>query len=211
MRRLVEMIDKPHRRLANLSLPDREAAMRRLRREAANKFGDARLVFGEGALDSKIMIVGEAPGREEEVAGRPFVGQAGRMLDELMLGAGIRRADVFVTNLVKIKPIRQRGGRSGIRAPYKHEVSGYLPLLREEIEIVCPRVVVCLGGLAASSLIHPKFSISVERGRWFEGSCGPAYIATFHPAYVCRFGLPPLNRLIEIVRRDLAAAACRAR
>ncbi len=164
-------------------------------RECASK-----LVWGEGDLDCGLLIVGEAPGREEDCAGRPFVARGRRILDDELARAGISREDAYVTNVVKRRPIRERQGRLSNRPPTARERRAWRPTLLREIEIVRPSVVLCLGVASASAVIHSGFAMSQDRGKWFDGPSGSQAIATYHPAYLRRS-----PAALESFRGDLAA------
>jgi DNA polymerase len=130
-------------------------------------------VPGEGQLSAKIMFVGEAPGRSEDEKGRPFVGAAGKMLDNLLKKAGIDRSQVFITNVVKCRP-------PGNRVPEEDEVAACRPYLERQIALIQPRVICVLGRTAYSSLLGGG-SISANRGKIIEKS-GQKYFLTMHPA-----------------------------
>lgn len=185
--------------------PDKAQAMRNLAdRIAATALAIGSLhnpVLGEGPLDARIAFVGEAPGAEEAQRGRPFVGQAGRLLDEALRQVGIDRADCRITNLVRLRPTKTSFAEGIVnRNPSNEEVALWKPFLLEELAIVRPKVIVCLGSVAAKALIRPDFVIGAERGRWFDGPNGALITATFHPAYVGR-----MDQLV-IFLRDLKAA-----
>ncbi|HXG65460.1 MAG TPA: uracil-DNA glycosylase [Blastocatellia bacterium] len=148
-------------------------------------------VPGEGKLSAKVMIIGEAPGKEEDEAGRPFVGSAGRYLDHVLEGTGLDRTDFFITNTVKCRPPKNR-------APKKNEVdtctSNYL---FEQIELIHPKLIVLLGGVAAKKILGVK-SIGEARGQVIERD-GRKYLVGYHPAV--RFYREDLG---EKVREDFA-------
>ena len=132
------------------------------------------LVPGEGNVDSQVVFVGEAPGRDEDKQGRPFVGVAGRLLNDALEKAGLRRSDVYITNVVKRRPPRNR-------PPRKAEVALFLPYLHHELEIIRPKLVCLLGGTAIKALMNQPLSEArgkiVESGRW-------RFYCTYHPAAV---------------------------
>ena len=144
-------------------------------------------VFGEGAGRATVMLVGEQPGDREDIEGRPFVGPAGRLLDAALEAAGIDRARVYVTNIVKHFKWVPRGKRRLHQAPNRAEVTACSPWLQAEIAVVRPRVIVALGATAGKGLIGPRFKVTEERGRLIEvaGLAGPV-MATVHPASVLR-------------------------
>jgi DNA polymerase len=135
-------------------------------------------VFGKGPLDAKIMLIGEAPGREEDLQGIPFVGKAGKELDKMLEAAGIEMSEVFITNVVKCRP-------PGNRNPEEHEMLKCNPYLVKQIEIIHPKVIVLLGNIALSLVTGTPSGITKMRGKTFEYMSVPA-IPTFHPAYVAR-------------------------
>jgi DNA polymerase len=172
---------------------------------------ETNLVWGEGNLDSKIVIVGEAPGAEENKLGRPFVGKAGRLLNRELVAFGLSRDDIYITNVMKCRPLALVNGRRSNRAPTGKEIATWRDTLIREIEIVSPRIVLCLGGVAASTLIHPNFSLSTERGRWFDGPFGTKAIATFHPAYILRRQAYGDEESLQLFREDVAAVSAAIR
>ncbi len=131
-------------------------------------------VFGEGPSKAKIMFVGEQPGDQEDRAGRPFVGPAGKLLDAALAEAGIERADVYVTNVVKhFKWSGERGKRRIHKKPRPAEIRACRPWLDAELQAVHPRVLVCLGASAAQSLFGKDFSVNRQRGQRVESSLAP--------------------------------------
>ncbi|MDO8585650.1 MAG: uracil-DNA glycosylase [Armatimonadota bacterium] len=146
------------------------------------------LVWGDGPLDAPIAFVGEAPGQQETRMRCPFVGQAGKVFDRELGEAGIDRSKCWVTNAVKCRTVRvSPSGGVVNRCPNNTELSDWLPLLIEELEIVRPAVIVCLGGVAAKAVIGKGFgTMTGQRGMWTDGPSGSRVIATFHPSYVNR-------------------------
>ena len=145
-------------------------------------------VFGEGPNHAPVMIVGEQPGDQEDRAGHPFVGPSGKLLDRALEEAGIDRADVYVTNAVKHFKW-ERGEKSARRIhkkPNDAEIRACHPWLEEEIRLVQPRVVVCLGATAAQALMGKTFRVTKERGRAIEAPFGGVVVATVHPSSVLR-------------------------
>lgn len=155
-----------------------------------------KLVFGEGSPAARLTLVGEAPGGQEERMGRPFVGPAGRLLDELLAEVSLPRKDLWVTNVVKWHPIAYKNGRERTVAPSTADVQVSLDWLEKELSIIAPALVVCLGNLSARVLIDVKFQMLAGRGRWEQSTMGVPALATFHPAYALRAG----RRLSEIRR-----------
>jgi len=162
-------------------------------------------VYGEGDPCAPLLIVGEGPGETEDKLGRPFVGRAGALLEKMLGAIALRRDDVFICNTVKCRPTFDDGVRLRNRAPSPEEMSNCRPYLDEQIEIVRPKAILCLGAPAAKSFMGPKFSISKQRGQWFEGPSGIATIATFHPAYILRMTGGELEATKRLVWADLKA------
>lgn len=141
-------------------------------------------VFGDGPVDARLMFVGEAPGRDEDKQGRPFVGASGRLFDEALRQADLDRAAVYVTNTVKHRPWLQQGPRQKNRAPKQSEITACRPWLAEELRLVRPALVVCLGATAAKELLGKDFKLTQQRGQWHAGPHGAEVLATLHPSYV---------------------------
>ncbi len=143
-------------------------------------------VFGEGEVGADLMLVGEQPGDKEDLAGRPFVGPAGRVLDHALDEAGIDRSDVYVTNAVKHFKWEPRGKRRLHKRPDSGEVTACRPWLDREIELVRPRVVVCMGATAAQALLGRGFKVTKQRGELFPQEAGHVVTATVHPSSILR-------------------------
>ena len=143
-------------------------------------------VFGEGSSRARLMLVGEQPGDREDLAGEPFVGPAGRILDDGLEAAGIDRRDAYVTNVVKHFKWEPRGKRRIHKKPNAAEITACRPWLDAEIEAVGPDIVVCLGATAAQALLGRDFRITKQRGQFFEALTGPATFATVHPSSILR-------------------------
>jgi len=145
-------------------------------------------VFGEGPSRASLLVVGEQPGDAEDRAGRPFVGPAGRLLDRALDESGIDRDDVYVTNAVKhFKWAREARSKRRIhKTPNRAEVRACFPWLANEIALVRPRVILCLGATAAKALLGPSFSVMEKRGVPVESHWADAIVATVHPAAVLR-------------------------
>ena len=139
---------------------------------------------GVGNPAAALCLIGEAPAEYEVREGRPFAGPAGRVLDDVLAQAGIPRASVWLSNVVKCRTMRVVNGRRENRAPLVGELKLWMPLLDEELSIVRPKVIVCLGGTAAKALLGKSFKLTEQRGQWFDGPNGSKVMATFHPAYV---------------------------
>jgi len=143
-------------------------------------------VFGEGAATARVMMLGEQPGNEEDLAGRPFVGPAGRLLDAALVEAGIDRRLVYVTNVVKHFKWEPRGKRRIHQKPNAMEIEACHPWLEAELRIVAPVVLVCLGATAAQALLGRSFRVTKERGKLIASSLAPWVLATIHPSAVLR-------------------------
>jgi uracil-DNA glycosylase len=142
-------------------------------------------VFGTGPANAKVLFIGEAPGAQEDRAGEPFVGPAGRLFDEALSAAGIDRAVVYVTNAVKHRPWkRSDSGRQKNRAPKQSEINACAVWLDREIEIVEPRIICCLGAVAAKRMLGKSFRLMDQRGQWFTSERGQDVLATVHPSFV---------------------------
>jgi uracil-DNA glycosylase family protein len=143
-------------------------------------------VFGEGSDTAELMLVGEQPGDKEDLSGRPFVGPAGRLLNSALDEAGIDRADVYVTNAVKHFKWEARGKRRLHKRPDATEVAACRPWLDAEIELVQPKVLVCLGATAAQALLGRGFKVTQQRGQFFDWPAGAVITATVHPSSILR-------------------------
>ena len=143
-------------------------------------------VFGEGRPSSLIMFIGEQPGDKEDLAGRPFVGPAGALLDKSLEEAGIDRSKVYVTNVVKHFKWEPRGKRRIHKKPNGVEIAACRPWLDAEIRVVRPRAIICLGATAAQAIIGPKFRVSVQRGELVPSDLAEYVTATVHPSSILR-------------------------
>jgi uracil-DNA glycosylase len=143
-------------------------------------------VFGEGRKAARLLLVGEQPGDREDLAGRPFVGPAGRLLDEALEEAGIDRADAYVTNAVKHFKWEPRGKRRIHQKPNASEIAACRPWLEAELAVVEPRVLVCLGATAAQALLGRGVRVTRDRGRPLESELAPVAFATVHPSSILR-------------------------
>ena len=155
-------------------------------------------VFGEGRAPAEVMLVGEQPGDQEDKQGRPFVGPVGRVLDEVLELAGVERGGVYLTNAVKHFKWEARGKRRIHAKPTWSEQMACKPWLEAELDVVRPRVLVCLGATAAQSLLGKQFRVTKERGRWLESDLAEYVTATIHPSAVLR------QRDSDSRRRELA-------
>jgi uracil-DNA glycosylase len=143
-------------------------------------------VFGEGLKRASLMLVGEQPGDREDLEGRPFVGPAGRLLDEALAEAGIDRSDTYVTNAVKHFKWQPRGKRRIHQKPNWGEIAACRPWLDAELAVVAPRVLVCLGATAAQALLGRDVRVTRDRGRPLESELAPLALATVHPSSILR-------------------------
>ncbi|PKQ27526.1 MAG: uracil-DNA glycosylase [Candidatus Anoxymicrobium japonicum] len=153
--------------------------------------GRGNLVFGAGNPDARLMFVGEAPGRAEDAQGIPFVGPAGKLLDELLRGIGLERADVYIANVVKCRP-------PGNRDPLPLEVETCKPFLREQIKLVRPEIICELGRVAAGVMMQRQIRITSVHGKKFPGS-GYFHVPVFHPAAALR-----ARETMQLLRQDFA-------
>ena len=143
-------------------------------------------VFGDGAARAKIMFVGEQPGNDEDLQGKPFVGPAGKLLDKVLSELGISRNDVYITNAVKhFKWVRQ-GKRRIHQKPRISEIAACRPWLEAEIATVKPKVIACLGATAAQALLGRDFRVTQKRGEFVESPLAPYVMATVHPSSILR-------------------------
>ena len=143
-------------------------------------------VFGEGSAHARVMLVGEQPGHEEDLAGRPFVGPAGKLLDRALATAGIDRDRVHVTNVVKHFKWEPRGKLRIHVKPNAAEIAACRPWLDAELELIHPEVLVCLGATAAQALLGRTFKVSQERGKFVPSPLAPHVLATVHPSAILR-------------------------
>jgi len=147
-----------------------------LKRNAKN------LVFGDGNINSKIMIIGEGPGANEDLEGKPFVGRAGKLLDKMLASIKLDRKKVYISNVVNFRPPENR-------KPSEEEIQRYLPYLIAHIEIINPKILLLLGSTALNALVGNEVVISKARGNWIEKEIGNIktwVIASFHPAFLMR-------------------------
>jgi uracil-DNA glycosylase family protein len=159
-------------------------------------------VFGEGGEQAEVMMVGEQPGDREDIEGHPFVGPAGRVLDQGLEQVGIDRDLVYVTNVVKHFKWRPRGKRRIHQKPNAEEIRACRQWLDAELETVRPRVLVCLGSVAAQALLGRQFRVTRERGRFVESPLAERVIATVHPSSILR---APDEEAREAAMRDFVA------
>ena len=167
---------------------DKAKNLEKLKRSILNikncelKKGATNIVFSDGNPKSKIMLIGEGPGSNEDQEGIPFVGRAGVLLDKMLASINLDRKDVYITNVVNFRPPENR-------SPTEDEIARYLPYLKKHIEIIDPKILVLLGSTAMNALIGNNEVISKVRGKWINkkfGSCNASLIVTFHPAFLMR-------------------------
>ena len=154
----------------------------RLIKNCELKKNATNLVFGNGNINSKIMIIGEGPGAQEDAKGMPFVGRAGKLLDKMLEAIQLNRTKAYISNVVNYRPPENR-------RPTEEEIARYLPYLRTHIEIINPKILILLGSTALNAIIGNKEVISRTRGKWFQreiGAVKPWIIASFHPAFLMR-------------------------
>jgi uracil-DNA glycosylase family protein len=164
-------------------------------------------VFGEGPASAEMMLVGETPGDQEDLTGRPFVGPAGKLLDRCLAEAGIERKETYVTNVVKHFKWTPRGKRRMHAKPNAMEIRACRPWVDAEIAVVKPHVLICLGATAARALLGPSFRVTQRRGQLIPSNLAPHVMATVHPSSILR--ADEEVREVEITRfiADLRKAA----
>jgi uracil-DNA glycosylase family protein len=146
----------------------------------------AQTVFGEGPKGAKLMLLGEQPGDQEDLAGEPFVGPAGKLLDCALEEAGIDRGEVYVTNTVKHFKWEPRGKRRIHKKPNSREIAACRPWLEAELRVVRPGLLVCLGATAAQAIFGPTFRVTRDRGKVLKSELAPKVLATVHPSSLLR-------------------------
>lgn len=174
-------------------------------------------VFGEGVEKARVMLVGEQPGDREDLAGRPFVGPAGWLLDKALAEAGIAREEVYVSNVVKHFKWEPRGKRRIHKKPNQLEITACRPWLEAELAVVRPHVLVCLGATAAQALLGKNFRVTQQRGEKIPSPLAPFVTATVHPSSILRapddesrrreteLFVADLKRVAAVLRRKKAA------
>lgn len=161
-----------------MTLAELEEQARSAPKPAALSDTAANLVFGEGDPDANVVMIGEAPGEDEDASGRPFVGRAGQLLDRVLESVQIEREEVYITNIVKYRP-------PGNRNPKPEEILASEPLLMEQLRIIRPQIIVTLGNIPTQYFVKTKDGITKTRGQWFEWN-GVRVYPMFHPAYLLR-------------------------
>ena len=167
---------------------DKTDNLERLKRSISNikncslKSNATNIVFSDGNPKSKIMVIGEAPGSNEDQEGLPFVGKAGTLLDKMLASINLDRKNVYISNIINYRPPENR-------RPTDEEMNRYLPFIKKHIEIIAPKILILLGSTAMNALIGSDVVISKVRGRWIEkefGQCKVSTIVSFHPAFLMR-------------------------
>ena len=159
-------------------------------------------VFGTGDPHSPLMLVGEGPGENEDATGLPFVGRAGKLLDDILAAVELTRQDVYITNIVKCRPTVEEGGRTRNRQPKTGEINACNPYLQAQIDAIKPEIILCLGSPAAKNLIDKNFKITKDRGKWYDRETFKT-MATFHPAYILRQSGEDLQNTKRLVWKDV--------
>lgn len=172
-------------------------------------------VFGEGKSTAKIMLIGEQPGNQEDLDGKPFVGPAGKLLDAALVEAGIDRAEVYVTNLVKHFKWEARGKRRIHQRPNSAEIAACRLWLDAGMAVLRPRIIVCLGATAAQALLGRNFRVTQDRGKFLNSPLAPILMATVHPSSILRAPdegtrLDGLKRFVDDLKKVANAAKQRA-
>ena len=147
-------------------------------------------VFGSGNPNADLMFVGEAPGEQEDLQGKPFVGRAGQLLDKFLYAVDINREDVYIANILKCRPPKNRN-------PLPEEEEACIDFLREQVKIIQPKIIVCLGSVAAVKLIKPDFKITREHGQWFKKG-NFLMCAVYHPAFLLRAPRKKEDMLVDM-------------
>jgi len=181
----------------------KEAARAAACRKCAIGYTRQNNVYGEGDSCARLMVVGEGPGETEDRLGRPFVGRAGALLDQMLAAIDLPREDVYICNTVKCRPTQIDGASVRNRPPDPVEMANCRPFLETQIEIIQPEVILALGAPAARSFLGSTFGITKQRGQWFVGPNGCPLMITFHPAYVLRQSGAEITGVKRLVWNDL--------
>ena len=155
-----------------------------------------KAVPGEGSYNSLVMFVGEAPGRDEDLQGIPFVGRAGQLLTRILQAIDIKREDIFITNIVKCRP-------PGNRNPNQNEIDICLPYLEGQIALINPKIIVTLGSVPTKCLLKNETPISKARGQWFPWTGGIKIFPIFHPSYLLRYAQTTPGSPKELTWQDI--------
>ena len=166
------------------------------------KENSTNIVFSDGNPNAKIMIIGEAPGVNEDLEGVPFIGRAGELLDKMLLSINLDRDNVYISNIINFSPPENRN-------PTEDEITRYLPYLIKHIEIISPQILILLGSTALNTIIGKEEAISDVRGKWINkkiGNCNTAVIVSFHPSFLMR--QPSQKKLswldLKMIRKKIA-------
>jgi DNA polymerase len=165
-------------------------------------------VFGEGEASARIVMIGEQPGNDEDLQGRPFVGPAGKVLDQAIAAAGLAREQIYVTNAVKHFKWVARGKRRLHAKPTAREITACRPWLEAELTVIEPAIVVCLGATAAQAIFGASFRITKDRGKFMTSSFSEQTLATWHPSAILRAPEEDLRQQMRAeLTQDLALVA----
>ena len=195
---------------------DKKARLARLQEERAAYFNELYApdqkvyVFGDGDPQARVMLVGEAPGAQEALLGKPFVGKAGKNLDEFLERTQLKRAELYITNTVKFRPVKiSDKGRASNRTPTREEIGLFLPWLQREIDLIEPQLIVSLGNVPLQALLGRRDTIGQMHGRVIsDAQCGRPLFALYHPASVIynpslrEVYLHDLDTLKEVLRME---------
>ncbi len=179
--------------------------------------GRTQVVFGEGSPTAKLMIFGEAPGGDEDKSGHPFWGRAGQVFNSLLEEAGLTRDEVWITNTVKCRPTKGEGRRISNRPPLAPEIRACAIWRTGELDIIKPRLICCLGSVAAKAILGRDVKMTVERGQWLplaiplEGMESTEVILTYHPSYIMRQQDEAYDRIRAQAAADFAIIAAKLR
>lgn len=192
-----------------------EALRQETKQQLEPTLGDDQnnVVFGAGNPCARMILVGEAPGPQENKEGKPFVGTSGQALDDMLEEVGLDREELWISNVVKVWPNTRNGDSLRTRPPYAAERRASWPFFEREVEIISPEVMVLLGGTAAKQILDSNFKVTRQRGEWYDGLNGIPTLATYHPSYILRMGGFDSSRgarLAEELKSDLKKAALRA-
>ena len=159
--------------------------------------GRTKTVFGVGNPNADVMFIGEGPGADEDIEGEPFVGKAGKLMNQAFLGHGISREKVYIANVVKCRPPNNRN-------PEKDEANACLDYLRNQVMLVKPKIIVLLGNVALKNILGEEYGITISRGKWIEKK-GIKYMPTFHPAALLRDEAKKIDfwKDLELVKKEV--------
>jgi len=186
-------------------LLEKEAARAAACRKCPIGYTRQNNVYGEGDPCARLMVVGEGPGETEDRLGRPFVGRAGALLDQMLAAIDLPREDVYICNTVKCRPTQTEGTSIRNRPPDPVEMANCRAFLETQIDIIQPEVILALGAPAARSFLGSTFGITKQRGQWFVGPNSVPLMVTFHPAYVLRQSGAEITGVKRLVWNDLKA------